>query len=350
MDAIPGYNNVGFSGGFLPPPPAYNEVQPPEDRGDIKKLPVITEDEAREALMGYVSEHCCYGKGAAEDLTFTELESTDAFYYELDTFTEARSTEWAFTPYLGGPLDGPEFGPAPGPWDIPAQCTKLFKDEKRDLEVPHTASAKPCHQCFATGFIRCWKCHGRGRTRCMTCHGTGNRMDGERCVFCHGDGRRRCITCHAKGCVVCNTCQGHRMLKWFIKLTIKWHKHDDHVIVEKTDLPDELIKKANGEKIFKETYPRVYPLQNFPEQEINVGSADLVAKHQYSMERILMQLHFIIHHSVKSIMSQINLKSLKSTNIHKYMVKNIHILHWINFCCFNCICIVFMSYAKVSKG
>lgn len=44
--------------------------------------------------------------------------------------------------YSGGPLDGPENGPAPGPWDIPAQCKKLFKDEKRESEVPHTATTK----------------------------------------------------------------------------------------------------------------------------------------------------------------------------------------------------------------
>lgn len=52
--------------------------------------------------------------------------------------------QFFFCNFIGGPLDGPEFGPAPGPWDIPAECEKMFKDEKRDLEVPHTASAKVC--------------------------------------------------------------------------------------------------------------------------------------------------------------------------------------------------------------
>lgn len=44
----------------------------------------------------------------------------------------------------GGYIDGPENGPAPGPWDIPAQCEELFKDEKKNIEVPHTASVKVC--------------------------------------------------------------------------------------------------------------------------------------------------------------------------------------------------------------
>jgi hypothetical protein len=44
----------------------------------------------------------------------------------------------------GGHIDGPENGPAPGPWDIPTQCEELFKDEKKNIEVPHTASVKVC--------------------------------------------------------------------------------------------------------------------------------------------------------------------------------------------------------------
>jgi hypothetical protein len=35
----------------------------------------------------------------------------------------------------GGHIDGPENGPAPGPWDIPTQCEELFKDEKKSTLV-----------------------------------------------------------------------------------------------------------------------------------------------------------------------------------------------------------------------
>ncbi|VDH96103.1 Hypothetical predicted protein [Mytilus galloprovincialis] len=292
LSPIPGYQNIGFSGDFLPPPPFEDVVQPPEERKDITNLSVISEDEARQALRLYVGENCCFGKKPVEELTFTELQSSNAFHYELDTYTEARSTEWTFVPYTGGPLDGPENGPAPGPWDIPAQCKKLFKDEKRESEVPHTATTKPCHNCFAVGFIRCWHCQGRGQNRCTSCSGSGKRMDDEEaCPFCNGTGKRDCLTCHSKGNVICKICQGHRILKYFIQLTIKWHKHDDNHIVERTSLPDKLVKKVEGQTAFEETYPRVYPIQHFAEQEINNASASLISKHQYSMERILMQRH-----------------------------------------------------------
>ena len=44
------------------------------------RLPQIHEEEAREALLGFVAEHCCYGKGAARDLKFTDLRHSSAFH------------------------------------------------------------------------------------------------------------------------------------------------------------------------------------------------------------------------------------------------------------------------------
>ena len=35
---------------------------------------------------------------------------------------------------------------------------------------------------------------------------------------------------------------------------------------------------------------KVYPIQHFEEQEINGASSNLLTKHQYPMERILMQV------------------------------------------------------------
>lgn len=43
-------------------------------------VPVITEQDAREALLAYVAEHCCYGKRAARDLQYLDLKSTSAFH------------------------------------------------------------------------------------------------------------------------------------------------------------------------------------------------------------------------------------------------------------------------------
>uniref|UniRef100_A0A8W8LMQ9 Uncharacterized protein n=1 Tax=Magallana gigas TaxID=29159 RepID=A0A8W8LMQ9_MAGGI len=103
MDNIGGYSNVGFNANVLPPP-SYEDVtkeQPPTDRQAIQNVPTITEQDARESLLNFVSQHCCYGKGAAEDLKFLDLKSTSAFHYTLETYGEGRSTCWAYEPYTG---------------------------------------------------------------------------------------------------------------------------------------------------------------------------------------------------------------------------------------------------------
>ena len=43
-------------------------------------LPVINEDQAREALLQYVAQNCCYGSGAAKNMTFRDLKSSSAFH------------------------------------------------------------------------------------------------------------------------------------------------------------------------------------------------------------------------------------------------------------------------------
>lgn len=314
MDNIPGYQNIGFTEEFLPPPPSYESVTKgtPPERQNISNVPTITEQEAREALLEFVADHCCYGKKAAEELSFNDLQSTSAFHYTIESYTESRSTEWAYEPYNGQPIDGPQNGPAPGPWDIQSKPSQVFKDEIRKIEVPHTASVKPCHHCFASGFIRCHRCHGRGRNRCFSCNGSGvrfgaghhhhhhgdhhhhhhhhhNNFDDNRCSFCLGTGFKDCGVCHTQGMVVCPLCRSYRNLKCFILLKITWRTHEDHHVVERTALPDELIKQAQGQLAFEETMPRVFPITQFQESEVNQASARLVAQHQFPDKAIIMQ-------------------------------------------------------------
>ena len=40
-------------------------------------VPHLNEDEAKQALAQYVSEHCCYGKGPVKDLIFNTFESSN---------------------------------------------------------------------------------------------------------------------------------------------------------------------------------------------------------------------------------------------------------------------------------
>ncbi|XP_041347179.1 protein SSUH2 homolog isoform X2 [Gigantopelta aegis] len=299
MDTVNGYENVGFNSAYLPPP-SYDESQQPSapERREFQNSPTITEEQAREALLGLVAENCCYGAGAAKEMDIKDLKSSSAFHYTLETYGEARSTTWAYEPFTGQPIDGPHCGPAPGPWDIAAQPPGMFQNSKVEVEVPHTASVKPCHQCLASGRIRCYRCHGRGRLHCSTCGGTGRDTyyeNGEHrhrcCTWCDGTGRRRCYTCDGFGQVTCNICQGRANLKCYIKLTVTWTNHADDHVVERTALPDELIRGVSGQVSFEESQIKVWPINHFPDAEVNQASNRLITQHNSSFrnERILMQ-------------------------------------------------------------
>ncbi|XP_065830372.1 protein SSUH2 homolog [Oscarella lobularis] len=302
MDAVAGYEGIGFDANApLAPPPPYSAVEAPKPAPEANvNIPKVTEDQARQALLDHVAQHCCYGKKPARDLVFNSIAPSSAFHYTLETFAEGRGTSWAMEPYTGQPIDGPMNGPPPRPWDIQAQPLGLFQDEVRYIEVPHTASVKPCHNCFATGCIRCYHCFGRGRVRCSSCGGTGHNWvhrDGhrhhERCTWCFGSGRKRCSTCHGHGQVGCPVCHRATQLKCYIKLTITWKNHKADHVVERTSLPPELITQAQGQMAFKDDQFRVAPIMNFPDQAVNEASQQLVANHgsAFAHERILRQRH-----------------------------------------------------------
>uniref|UniRef100_A0A2C9JZJ8 Uncharacterized protein n=1 Tax=Biomphalaria glabrata TaxID=6526 RepID=A0A2C9JZJ8_BIOGL len=103
----------------------------------------------------------------------------------------------------------------------------------------------------------------------------------------------RCFVCNGSGRIECYKCKGRASLRWYIELKITWKNHLEDHIVERTALPDELIRTVSGEVAFEETYPRVWPINHFPESEINAASNTLVSKHKsaFPTERILMQRH-----------------------------------------------------------
>ena len=66
----------------LLPPPSYDDAMAddPPQRAAVTGLPQMREEEAREALLEFVAENCCYGRGAAEELKFTDLRHSSAFH------------------------------------------------------------------------------------------------------------------------------------------------------------------------------------------------------------------------------------------------------------------------------
>lgn len=43
----------------------------------------ISEEEVRAALMEFVSQNCCYGKGAAREMSIDQIIPTNAFHVSI---------------------------------------------------------------------------------------------------------------------------------------------------------------------------------------------------------------------------------------------------------------------------
>ncbi|XP_064633158.1 protein SSUH2 homolog isoform X2 [Lineus longissimus] len=295
-----GYEQVGGFGQMsaMPPPPPPPPPSGPPPHMEFAHVANLNQDEAREAMLAKVAENCCWGKKAAKDMTIAQIDGSTALHYILETYCEGRSTNYEHVPFHGQFIDGPENGPPPPPWAVEVHPDGMFNNHQKKVEVPHTAVVKPCHRCHATGQVQCGRCHGRGQVRCSACGGDGRvtRMrDGERhvqsCHSCGGDGRKRCYTCGGDGRVTCPSCKGHRQLKFYIALTVKFVNHTEDFIMEETDLPDELVRVVKGNLIFEQTMDQVWPVTAYPTKAINDNSIRLVEKHRrcFPSERQLQQ-------------------------------------------------------------
>ncbi|PIK46611.1 hypothetical protein BSL78_16524 [Apostichopus japonicus] len=291
FEAPSGYEKVGNeNGGPLPPPsnPYYSDGdQKPEEK--FVGVSSMEEAKVRDAILEFANRKCCYGTGAAKDMSFKKIDPSGALHYKLETFTEMRTTCWKHEPYYGGPIDGADRGPSPGVWDIQCEPNGLFDTHTKRLEIPHSSKVKECHGCYGRGYNRCHRCHGRGRVRCSSCHGNGRRMvhrDGgshyEHCFRCGGDGKCRCNTCGGDGRVTCHTCSGRCSLRWYIQLTVQYTNNPEDYILENTDMPDELIRDVSGEVIFEQTLPYVWPISQYQVAEVNANSMRIVEKHKNS--------------------------------------------------------------------
>ncbi|XP_026022321.1 uncharacterized protein LOC113021793 isoform X3 [Astatotilapia calliptera] len=106
LDDIHGYQ--GLKGGdddnpLYPPPPAYNP-QPEQNRStsvpDVR-VPSVSEDVARDALLKFVESKWNYSSKPARNLTFKDLQPITVYRYRLETYTETRASAWQFEPYNG---------------------------------------------------------------------------------------------------------------------------------------------------------------------------------------------------------------------------------------------------------
>ncbi|KAG8184818.1 hypothetical protein JTE90_004916 [Oedothorax gibbosus] len=301
MDKVRGYESASFEAIAIPPPLLTSPQKPEGEnpRSPLPSIPHLTEKQARDALIKQISSHCCYGTGAARDMAITEIKHSLAFHYTLETFTEKRTTCWAYEPYTGGAIGKSKTGEAPFAWDVPAKPPTYFKNHASELEVPFTASVKICHVCGGVGRKRCNTCSGKGWSSCFHCHGAGVnpvaiRTEAKECLHCTGSGQRKCWKCNGDGMAVCKACSGTGQIKCFIRLTIKWTNHmDDHVVDQVGSLSDDKIRSATGEVVCQEEDISLLPLTHFPDTTVSMASAQLLQKHENEVpdEKVLKQRH-----------------------------------------------------------
>ncbi|XP_054290915.1 protein SSUH2 homolog isoform X2 [Macrosteles quadrilineatus] len=301
MDRISGYEDVSFDSTCVPPPAesrcCIDEGQ--ESNTPVVDRPSLTEQEAREALLTHIGKHSCYGRDTANSHLITSLEASSAFHYQLETFTERRENSWAHTAFSTmTEIDGPDNGPAPLPWDIAVSPRGMFEAEVKTLWVPHTSSVKHCFRCNSQGSVACQECHSKGWVRCLHCNGDGFTSEfdyKERCVFCrsstHGFGRLDCLRCKASGRILCQPCEGTGLMIYYILLTITWKTNISEYIKKSVSLPEKFFRFVTGEEVFSQIGERIKPLTEFPQEEVNEASKNLINNHisTFVDQKILMQ-------------------------------------------------------------
>ncbi|XP_006631058.1 protein SSUH2 homolog isoform X1 [Lepisosteus oculatus] len=298
LDDVSGYEETpkdGDSTDKMYPPPADRMPIPENDRSAAVpqvRVPIVSEDIAREALLQFVDKKWTYRSKPARELVFKDLKPFTIYRYRLETYTESRASAWEFEPYTDQFVDGPQYGMSPPPWDVAVEVPPTYTDATQKVRVPHSSFVKECHRCYGRGRIRCSHCHGRGRTRCIHCHGT-IRSQNKRCTFCHGRGHNRCSFCHGRGHKICPSCHGHKTLMHFIQLTVTWKNHVfEHVPDRIPEFPVKKFEKVTGDAFFVDESILVYPIVGFPDEEICEASKRGIQEHLMkfsSINRILQQ-------------------------------------------------------------
>lgn len=291
-----------------------------QDRSVVIQEPFTIED-ARRAMERHAEEKCCLKGGIAHELNIIEMTAMSAVHIVFESTTEGRSTSTATAPHQpGAPVDGPQNGPAPQPWDILVQPTRLFHDEHRALELPHTSTIDGCDRCARRGTIACSSCTGVGTLVCVGCHGSGtvvlhhhhstgshhhhhhsssdshhhhhhhHHETRQTCGRCGGSGRSRCVTCVGTGFVTCTTCTGTGVIRRYIKLDVNWKLYKSERVVDPSGLAANLIRGAGGVLMFQEEDAAIRPVSHLPQPNINQACNELVASQKLpSVELLLRQ-------------------------------------------------------------
>ena len=91
----------------------------------------------------------------------------------------------------------------------------------------------------------------------------------------------------------CATCEGSAHIRCYIQLSISWKVVTAEHIVEKLNMPEDLIRDVSGQVAFEEEKLMVGGVETVEDDVIKMASAQLVASHasKFPEEKILRQRH-----------------------------------------------------------
>ena len=77
----------------------------------------------------------------------------------------------------------------------------------------------------------------------------------------------------------CVTCEGSAHIRCYIQLSISWKVVTAEHIVEKLQIPEDLIRDVSGQVAFEEEADQVLPVNAFNDEVIKMASSQIVTSH-----------------------------------------------------------------------
>lgn len=115
------------------------------------------------------------------------------------------------------------------------------------------------------------------------------------------------MRCHGSGSVTCSTCHGARSVRHFQRLTVTWSNVVAVEILEGTELPDHLLRNAEGREVLSEEDFSISPVQGgtsneiFREgplrvnREVNRIANALIERHRFPQDTRLHRQRLTVH-------------------------------------------------------
>jgi hypothetical protein len=269
--------------------------------------PPLPEEQAREAINRW-SQGFFRIRYLGDKIFIDKIVPAYSYSVRLRTQYEERAVVPVSVPYHGQPLD--DRGVPSNPWDIPVPRPDDFEERTEALPVPHTDRVSRCPQCASVGHIACSRCNAAGQLTCPHCGGRGfqdtfqpragvdasgkptTQMVSMRadCMHCF-HGHVTCSSCSGNGRVTCPSCDGTGNVRTFDQLTVRFRDATQNELLDPTDVPDELLRDAQGDAIFSKRDARIEASPGMPAHVESTSRTILQKSHTFNQRdtRLLFQ-------------------------------------------------------------